>query len=334
MKRPPVLALTAGLGTRLRPLTLGRAKAAVPVNGEPLARRISSWLARRGFEQQVFNLHHHPESITRCLGDGSDLGAVVRYSWEPLVLGSAGGPRHALPLLTDSESERFVIVNGDTLTDVDLDALLAAHENNRALVTMALIPNPAPEKYGGVIVGADGFVTGFTRRGGADPTFHFIGVQVAEARLFEELPDNVPDDTVNRFYPALIERKPDAIAAFVSQAAFRDIGTPADYLQTSLVLAASEGDHLVSAHARIHDTASVSRSVLWDGVSVGRNCRLTECVVADGVRIPDGAEYDRCAIVAAVDQAPLSSERREGELLIARLGDGRIAAGDARQTPA
>src|SRR4029453_6220116 len=93
------LVLAAGLGTRLQPLTLARAKAAAPVDGEPLVRRTIRWLTRPGLTDLVVNLHHKPETITAVVGDGSDLGARVRYSWESPVLGSAGGPRHALPLL-------------------------------------------------------------------------------------------------------------------------------------------------------------------------------------------------------------------------------------------
>ena len=98
------LVLAAGLGTRLQPLTLARAKAAAPVDGEPLARRTIRWLVGHGVRDLVLNLHHKPESIAAVVGDGADLGARVRYSWESPVLGSAGGPRHALPLLLDALS--------------------------------------------------------------------------------------------------------------------------------------------------------------------------------------------------------------------------------------
>src|SRR3954471_6915849 len=126
------LVLTAGLGRRLQPLTLARAKAAAPVDGDPLARRTIRWLVGQGIDDLVLNLHHKPESITAAVGDGSDLGARVRYSWESPVLGSAGGPRHALPLLLDGasdgsrgpEASAFVLVNGDTLTNVDLPAMI------------------------------------------------------------------------------------------------------------------------------------------------------------------------------------------------------------------
>ena len=117
----PALVLTAGLATRLRPLSLVRAKAALPVAGDPLIRHILRWLAASGVTDAVLNLHHLAHTITGIIGDGAD-GVRVRYSWEVPVLGSAGGPRRALPLLGTSP---FLIVNGDTLTNVDVTKLVA-----------------------------------------------------------------------------------------------------------------------------------------------------------------------------------------------------------------
>ncbi|HJR59376.1 MAG TPA: NDP-sugar synthase [Vicinamibacterales bacterium] len=319
MRRPPALVLTAGLGTRLRPLTDVRAKGAVPVNGEPLAGRVARWLAAHGFIDQVFNLHHHPSTVTACLGDGSGFGARVRYSWEQPVLGSAGGPRHALPLLTDDGGTRFLIVNGDTLTDVDLDAVLHRHEDSGALVTMALIPNPAPEKYGGVGVTADGFVSGFTRPGAAPESRHFIGVQVAEARAFASLADGVRHESVNALYPELMRQSPRAVAAYVSSASFSDIGTPGDCHRTSLALARREGDHLVSATARVAASAVLERTALWDDVTVEDGVRLTDCIVGDGARVREGLAFAQCAIVPAGTRAPEGDERLEHGLLIRPL---------------
>src|SRR5262245_23867127 len=159
------LLLAAGLGTRLQPLTQVRAKSAIPVAGEPIARRIASWLSSNGVTNLVVNLHHLPATITRVLGDGGDLGCRLRYSWEqPLVLGSAGGPRQALPILG---VETFLIINADTLTDVDLPRLAETHRRTGALVTLALIPNRQPLRYGGVCLDDEGVVTGFVPRGPA-----------------------------------------------------------------------------------------------------------------------------------------------------------------------
>src|SRR5438270_6757761 len=131
------LVLAAGLGTRLRPLTLTRAKPAMPIGGEPLVRRIVQWLAHQHVTDVVINLHYLPDTITAVVGDGSDLGARVRYSWEqPLILGSAGGPRRALPIIGASS---FYVVNGDTLTDLELAPLARDHESSGALVTMPVI---------------------------------------------------------------------------------------------------------------------------------------------------------------------------------------------------
>jgi NDP-sugar pyrophosphorylase family protein len=298
------LVLAAGLGTRLHPLTLARAKAAAAVDGEPLVRRTIRWLVSQGFSDLVVNLHHKPETITAAVGDGSDLGARVRYSWESPVLGSAGGPRHALPLLVSGAERTAVIVNGDTLTNLDLYAMIEQHRRTGALVTMALIRNPRPDKYGGVVLDHYQNVTGFVRRGSPEANFHFIGPQVVEADAFMSLEDGVPAESVLGVYPQLMAARLGSVMGFVSDATFQDIGTPADLLQTSLDLAAADGRPGAPRHGRdveIDASARVERSVLWDRVRVGPGAALTECVVADDVTIPAGAHYTRCAIVNGPD---------------------------------
>jgi NDP-sugar pyrophosphorylase family protein len=335
------LVLTAGLGTRLQPLTYIRAKAAVPVNGETLARRAVRGLVAQGVTDLILNLHHRPETITGSVGDGSDMGATVRYSWEEPLLGSAGGPRHALPLLvTDNpaprapspesrireprapnpESRFFYIVNGDTLTDVDLGALRARHVESGARVTMALIPNPRPDKYGGVVVDGSGIITGFTRAGATRENYHFVGVQCADPAVFASLEDGVAAESVNSLYRDMLANEPGAIVAFVSDATFQDIGTPADYLRTSLQLAGTEGDRLAgSGNVEIAPSALVLRTAVWDDVVIGAHSRLIDCVIADGARIPAHAQFERRAIVPAGRRTPADGEQVIGELLIAPL---------------
>lgn len=305
------LVLTAGLGTRLQPLTRARAKAAAPVDGEPLARRTIRWLVSQGVTDLVLNLHHKPESMTAAVGDGGDLGARVRYSWESPVLGSAGGPRHALPLLLDGAAGRtFVLVNGDTLTDVDVPRMIDDHRRHGALVTMALIANPRPDKYGGVRLDDRHHVLGFTRRGSTEPNFHFVGPQVVQAEVFADLPDGVPSESVLQVYPALMASRPGSVRGFVGDWSFRDIGTPADLLQTSLDLAAADGrpdDPRWGRRVRVAPSARVTRSALWDDIEIGDGARVHECVIADGVRLPRGAAYTRAAIVQDGAQLIVSS---------------------------
>ena len=316
------LILTAGLGTRLRPLTYVRAKAAVPVNGTAIVRRVISWLVNQGVSDLVLNLHHQPASIAAVVGDGQDLGATVRYSWENPLLGSAGGPRHALPLLVEGPSlsadsqPPFIIVNGDTLTDLSLAGLIDAHRTSGALVTMTLTRNLRPDVYGGVLV-CHGRVSGFCPRGDARESFHFIGVQIADPRAFSNLDDGVPTETVMQLYPQLISKNSAAIAAHVVEAPFSDVGTPADYLQTSLEFAASEGDRLVSpVRVAIDASADVRRTAVWDGATIGAHARLEDCIVCDDVTLPAGSRYERCAIAPYTGEALRKDERVEGALLI------------------
>ncbi|MSO82582.1 MAG: NDP-sugar synthase [Acidobacteria bacterium] len=311
----PALVLTAGLATRLRPLSFVRAKAAVPVAGQPLITRVLRQLRAAGVVEAVLNLHHLPHTLTRIVGDGSDLDMRVRYSWEVPILGSAGGPRQALPLLGAST---FLVANGDTLTDVDIALLVAAHRRSGALVTMAVMPNTEPQKYGGVVVTADGAVTGFAKRGSSQASYHFVGLQVAEAAAFASLHAGVPHESVAALYPALISARPGSVRAYVCTAEFLDIGTADDYLRTSLLLARREGGALHGARARIDPTARIEDSILWDDVEVGTGSMLRECIVADGACVPGDTSWIGVTLRQAIG-ALAPGERRIGELAVASL---------------
>ena len=295
------LVLTAGLGTRLRPLTDVRAKPAIPVAGEPMIRRIIRWLASHGADDLVLNLHHRPHTLTSSVGDGGGLGARVRYSWEhPRVLGSAGGPRQALPLI---DADPFVIVNGDTLTDVSLATLADAHATFGGLVTLALVPNHGFDRYGGVTLDDDGRVTGFVRRGpAAAGSYHFIGVQIAQATAFAVLPANEPASSIGGVYDALVRAQPGSVRGLVCDAAFWDVGTAEDYWRTSLAFSADAGvSPGIGDRARIDGSARITRSILWDDVEVGADAVIDECIITDRVRVPAGAAYRRSIVIAGED---------------------------------
>ena len=308
--------LTAGVGSRLHPLTLSRAKPAVPLAGVPLITRILRALADAGLSRVVLNLHHRPETIARVVGDGADLGLTLRYSWEQPVLGSAGGPRHALPLL---DGDPYLLLNGDTLATVDLRALWDHHHAHDALVTMALIPNPEPARFGGVLVDADGWITGFCRRGDPRPSYHFFSAQVVARSVFADLPDGVKDESVARLYPLIIAASPRRLRAFICQAPFIEVGTPADYRQVHERLAAADGvsPWTPGARAAVDPTARLDRTILWDDVAIGAGALLERCVVADRVRVPDGLHVADACLVPWPDGYGLRpGERRAADVLI------------------
>ena len=170
-------------------------------------------------------------------------------------------------------------------------------------------------------------MTGFTGRGSARASWHFIGVQVVEAEAFQDLPADEPAESVGGLYPALIRQRPRSIRAHRCRASFVDIGTPADYLATSLRLASEESagalgpqpPSLIGFRPTIARSARLERTILWDDVEVGAGARITECVLADGVRVPAGAEWTRRAVVPATACPMTPGDERIGDLLLSPI---------------
>ncbi|MGE0364011.1 MAG: sugar phosphate nucleotidyltransferase [Vicinamibacterales bacterium] len=312
------LILAAGLGTRLAPLSSFRAKAALPVAGEALIRRQIRWLAASGVTRVVVNLHHRPATITAALGHGDDLGVAVAYSWEPTVLGSAGGPARALDLLA---RDRFFVVNGDTLTNLDLDALAAAHAATRPLVTMAASPT-VPDGYNALLADADGRWQGVRRAGTAGEAAahagrHFVGVQVAERAAFAAVAADRPSEILHDLYPRLTAADPGSVRVWTSLATFRDVQTPADYLDTARAVAAAEGRALDrGARTTIADTAQVADTVCWDDVVVAAGADLAGCVVVDGAHVPAGLGARDACLVPRAGYAAGAADLVVGDLVV------------------
>src|SRR5207302_944893 len=139
----------------------------------------------------------------------------------------------AAPLLP-KPAKPFLIVNGDTLTDVSLAAVAEAHASTGARVTLALVPNRDFLHYGGVSTDSDGRVTGFPRRGpDADGSGHFIGVQIADAAVFASVAHGEAANSIGGIYDALIAAEPGAVRGMTSSAAFWVVGTVEDYMRNS-----------------------------------------------------------------------------------------------------
>jgi NDP-sugar pyrophosphorylase family protein len=307
----PALILSAGVGSRLDPLTRLVAKPVVPLAGRTLIERVIEWLTRAGVTDIVINLHHRPETIAAIVGDGSALGVRVRYSWEPAILGSAGGPRHALPLL---DAETFLVVNGDTLVDFALAPMIAQHQARGADVTVAVIPNPRPAHYHGMELDEGDRVTGFVLRTDGRPSWHFVGVQVVRARVFASLPDNVAAETVTGVYRELVATRPGALQGFRATTTFLDVGTPRDYRDAALRLTGS-ADNAIESGASCEADARLTRTVLWAGAHVGHGGSLEDCIVTTGVHLPPDLHAAGAVLLPA-------SAARPGE---ARDKSGRVA---------
>jgi NDP-sugar pyrophosphorylase family protein len=167
---------------------------------------------------------------------------------------------------------------------------------------------------------ATGSVTAFVPRGpAAAGSCHFVGVQIARADVFRDLPAAVPAHTIGGVYDALVARGDGAIRGFFSDARFFDVGTPGDYWRTSLALAGLDVPLGRGQRVDIADSAQVTRSILWDDVTVASGCRLDECIVTDGVRLRPGTSYRR-AILRRDDGCGVDApERIEHGVLVSPL---------------
>jgi NDP-sugar pyrophosphorylase family protein len=197
--------LAAGFGTRLRPLTNTIPKALVPVAGRPLIEYGLLFLKSQGIEEVVINLHHLGEKIRTALGDGSMYGLRITYSPEDPLLETGGGIKKAQSFL---DSDTFVVLNCDTIIDLDLNALVTAHHQTRATATLVLRPDPEAARYGILETDAKGRIRRFLGQPAkvSEPLspYMFTGLQILEPRVFDFMPEVKPFSTTRETYPQML----------------------------------------------------------------------------------------------------------------------------------
>src|SRR5947209_10612041 len=154
--------LVGGEGTRLRPLTSTVPKPIVPLVDRPFLAYMLEWLKGHGIDDIVLAMGYLPTAVRNVLGDGSAYGVRLRYVEEPDPRGTAGALKYAEDLL----DERFLMLNGDVLTDVDITAQVALHEATGATGTLGLVEVDDPSAYGLVLCDGGGAVTGFLEKPG------------------------------------------------------------------------------------------------------------------------------------------------------------------------
>jgi NDP-sugar pyrophosphorylase family protein len=222
--------LAAGLGTRLRPLTDALPKPLLPVAGRPLIVWNLLLLRRHGITDVIVNLHYLGHLIERALGDGSQFGMKIAYSREPVLLGTGGGLKQAEPFFG---GEPFVVLNGDTLFDLDLDGLAAVHRQSRAMATMAVRADPEPERWGAVELDAARHVRRINGRGKADgkpgEKRMFAGVHLMHPRLLADVPAGRETSIIEAYVRAI--EAGETVAGCELSGYWSDIGTPERYAQ-------------------------------------------------------------------------------------------------------
>lgn len=212
----PVLVLAGGLGTRLHPLTRTVPKVLVPVLGRPFLEHVLGDLQRQGFGDFVLSVGFLADQVEQHFGDGARLGYSVRYVREEEPLGTGGAIRLAAPAL----GQRFVVINGDTLLELELAAMLRRHEEAGLEITLATAEVPERGRYGAVHVEGGRVMRFEEKRAGAGPGSINGGVAVVERRALDAAPSGPFS-----FEKELLQARAGAIAAFETSGFFVDMGT-------------------------------------------------------------------------------------------------------------
>jgi mannose-1-phosphate guanylyltransferase/mannose-1-phosphate guanylyltransferase/phosphomannomutase len=320
------MVLAAGLGTRLRPLTYEITKPMVPVLDRPVMEHIVELLDRHGFGEVVANLHYFPETIREHFGER------MQYRYEPELLGTAGGVRECADFFGD---EAFLVISGDALTDIDLDALAETHRSKGGVATLAVKQVPDTREFGVVLHDREGRITGFQEKPSPDEALSDLGncgIYVFDPRIFDYFPDRPFVDWAKDVFPVLLEND---VPFFIHEVReyWNDIGSLSelrkgtfDALRGELHLNI-EGEEvrpgvIVADGSPLPDDLELEAPA-WIGrdVRIGAGVRLMcPTVVGDGASIGDGAQLRSSIVFPGTEIAP------ESILIGAIAGHGGILA--------
>src|SRR5436853_671084 len=223
------LILAGGKGTRLRPLTINTPKPVVPVANSPFLLYQIDLMRDAGIREIILSLSYQPRKIEDLLKDGSDYGVWIRYAVEGTPRGTGGAFKNA----EEHIDSATVVFNGDILTSIDLAAVLAHHQQKRAVATIVLTRVENPSAYGLVETSPDGWIQRFIEKPGPDEiTCNTInaGIYVLEPSVLKYMPKGEAYSFERGLFPTLLERK-EPVMSYTMKTYWSDIGTPQKYLE-------------------------------------------------------------------------------------------------------
>ena len=223
--------MAGGEGTRLRPLTSNQPKPMVPIVGKPCMEHVIDLLRRHGVDDIVVTLAFMPQAIRSYFGDGSAHGVRIRYSVEETPAGTAG----SVKLAEEELDEPFLVISGDALCDIDLTALIRAHEERESVVTIALKSVDNPLEFGIVVTDSDGRIERFLEKPSWSQVFTDTintGIYVMDPEALRNVPEDEPYDFSKQLFPLLLE-KGRPMYGHVVEGYWKDIGNLDQYREAN-----------------------------------------------------------------------------------------------------
>ncbi len=210
-----------GLGTRLRPYTLVLPKPLMPVSGTPVIEMLLKWLRRNGVDESYITTGYLGHLIKALCGDGSQWDLAISYSEEPEPLGTVG----ALTLLEGKLDDTFLVLNGDLITDLNINEFRNFHKSHDGMLTVGVTNKTVNVDLG--VLDIDGsIVTGFHEK----PTLNYtvsMGIYFMEPEILEFIPKGVPFGMDNLIHAML--DKGEKVHVFKHDGMWMDIGRPEDF---------------------------------------------------------------------------------------------------------
>lgn len=315
--------LVGGEGTRLRPLTYSTPKPLLPVAGVTIIERVLGHLASAGVTDAVLSMGYRPDAFLDAFPDGRAAGVALTYAVEPERMDTAGAIRFAA--LAAGVDERFVVVNGDVLTDLSVSELVTFHEQRGAEATIALTPVDDPSAFGVVPTDDQGRVTAFIEKpapGEAPTNLINAGVYVLEPSVLDRIPAGRPVNVEREVFPG-IASDGRLYAMPFPESYWTDTGTPELFLDATLDLVSGlrgcepmpgahdhggvwvvgspvlDGD--VRAPALIGDAAFVAKGAIVERSAIGTGARVDPgAVVRNSVLLPGAVVEDDAFIEGSI----------------------------------
>lgn len=316
--------LVGGMGTRLRPLTLSAPKPMLPTAGLPFLTHLLSRIAQAGMEHVILGTSYKAGVFESEFGDGSKFGLQIDYVVEEEPLGTGGGIANVASRL---RHDTAVVFNGDVLSGCDLPALLDAHFEQDADVTLHLVRVGDPRAFGCVPTDSDGRVTAFLEKTQDPPTDQInAGCYVFKRSVIESIPQGRALSVEREVFPRLLTEGL-KVCGYVDATYWRDMGTPEDFVRGSADLVRGIAPSPALTHQRgeklVHDGASVAPgALLIGGTVVGRGAEISGGARLDGAVIFDGATV---AAGAVIERSIIGFGARIGPRALIRdgvIGDG------------
>jgi mannose-1-phosphate guanylyltransferase len=313
------IVLVGGEGTRLRPLTSDVPKPAVTLVDRPFLAYAIEWLGAHGVSEVVLACGFLPNVLREVLGDDERSGVKITYVAEPEPLGTAGAIRFAADALGDRLEDSFLALNGDVLADLDLSALVRAHEERGAQASIGLHPVEDSSAYGLVRCDEEGRVLEFLEKTGeAVPGEINAGAYVLNRSVLDLVPAGQAVSIEREVFPRLVG---EGLHGLLLEGYWMDIGTPERYLQASwdiledrvqtqveptspgrliaaeATIAGEVGRRaVISAGCNVEAGAEVGDSVLLEGCTISADARVQDSILAPGAKVEPGAHLVNAVI--------------------------------------